>query len=172
MYWMPSMVAVVMRIGCLLVNCSTGGDPLEGRGLHAVSTCLRILVGDHGGRHSPMNVGGRAGTVLQLISAGDPLDLAGLEVRALSEGEAGHRCLSVALEFYRVKGAGVNTPTTRGTHRSRYAPLPCAHSQCGGRQGRNAWQQTQRRCARGWCRWRGESSPTGCPQRSCQERRS
>ena len=37
-----------------------------------------------------MNVGGRAGTVLQLVSAGDPFDLAGLQVRAHGKGET-HR---------------------------------------------------------------------------------
>jgi len=38
-----------------------------------------------------MNVCGRTGTVLQLIVAGDPFDLAGLKVTAHSEREDGHR---------------------------------------------------------------------------------
>jgi hypothetical protein len=37
-----------------------------------------------------VDVGGGAGTVLQLVVAGDPFDLAGLQVRAHAEGEA-HR---------------------------------------------------------------------------------
>jgi len=37
-----------------------------------------------------VNVGGGAGTVLQLVSAGDPLDLTGSKVRAGSKGET-HR---------------------------------------------------------------------------------
>jgi len=42
-----------------------------------------------------MDVGGGAGSVLQLIVAGDPFDLTGLEVRAHGKGEA-HR-MSVEL---------------------------------------------------------------------------
>jgi hypothetical protein len=47
---------------------------------------LRELSGKHGGRQTPVNVSGRAGTVLQLIGTGDPLDLAGLQIGALCEG--------------------------------------------------------------------------------------
>jgi len=53
--------------------------------------CLRVLGGDGGGGHSPMDVLRGARTVLQLIGAGDPFDLAGLEVRAHGKREAGHR---------------------------------------------------------------------------------
>ncbi len=52
--------------------------------------CLSVLGGDGGGGQSPVNVGGGAGTVLQLVSAGDPFDLAGLQVRAHGEREDGH----------------------------------------------------------------------------------
>ena len=52
---------------------------------------LSILGGDGGGGQTPVNVGGRARTVLQLIVAGDPLDLTGFQVRAHSKGKAGHR---------------------------------------------------------------------------------
>jgi hypothetical protein len=51
---------------------------------------LSILGSDGGSGQTPMDVGGRAGSVLQLIGAGDPFDLTGLEVRAGGEGEA-HR---------------------------------------------------------------------------------
>jgi len=61
-----------------------GGSPLP-------CVCLRVLGGDDGSRQTPMDVGGGAGTVLQLIVAGDPLDLTGLEVRAHGEGEAHRR---------------------------------------------------------------------------------
>jgi len=67
-----------------------GGDPSPEGGGHAVGVCLSILRGDDGSGHTPVNVSGGAGTVLQLVGAGDPLDLAGLEVRAGSKGEA-HR---------------------------------------------------------------------------------
>jgi len=49
-----------------------------------------------------MNVGGGAGTVLQLVSTGDPLDLTGREVRAGSKGET-HR-VSVAVDFEILQG--------------------------------------------------------------------
>jgi len=52
---------------------------------------LSILGSKHGGRQTPVNVGGGAGPVLQLVVAGDPLDLTGLEVRALGKGEAHER---------------------------------------------------------------------------------
>jgi hypothetical protein len=38
-----------------------------------------------------MDVGGGTGPVLQLIGAGDPFDLAGFQIGAGGEGEAGHR---------------------------------------------------------------------------------
>jgi len=57
--------------------------------------CLRVLGGDGGSGQTPMDVGGGAGSVLQLIVAGDPFDLTGLEVRAHGKGEA-HR-MSVEL---------------------------------------------------------------------------
>ena len=53
--------------------------------------CLSVLGGDGGSGHPPVNVGGGAGTVLELIGAGDPLDLTGLEVGAHCQREAGHR---------------------------------------------------------------------------------
>ena len=53
--------------------------------------CLRVLGGDDGGGQSPVNVGGGARTVLQLIMAGDPFDLTGLQVRAHCQREQGHR---------------------------------------------------------------------------------
>ncbi len=70
------------------------GSP-EGHGADFVGMSLGILGGDHGGGQSPVNVGGGTRTVLQLISAGDPLDLTGLQVRAHGEREAGHRIGSV-----------------------------------------------------------------------------
>ena len=57
---------------------------------------LRVLGSKRGSGHSPVDVGGGAGPVLQLISTGDPLDLTGREVRAGSKGET-HR-VSVANE--------------------------------------------------------------------------
>ncbi len=48
---------------------------------------LSVLGGDGGSGHTPVNVRGGAGTILQLIGTGDPLDLAGLKVGALSEWE-------------------------------------------------------------------------------------
>jgi len=67
-----------------------GTDPPANGATVSGGMCLSILGGDGGGGHSPVNVGGGAGTVLQLIGAGDPFDLAGLQVRAGGEGEA-HR---------------------------------------------------------------------------------
>jgi len=61
-----------------------------GRGSTPPRVCLSVLGGDDGSGQSPVNVGGGAGTVLQLVGTGDPFDLTGLEVRAGSEGEA-HR---------------------------------------------------------------------------------
>ncbi len=55
---------------------------------------LSVLGCQHGGRHTPVDVSGGAAAVLQLISAGDPFDLAGREVRAGREGEA-HRSVSL-----------------------------------------------------------------------------
>lgn len=52
---------------------------------------LSVLGGDDGGGQSPVNVLRGAGSVLQLIVAGDPLDLAGLQIGAHCQGEAGHR---------------------------------------------------------------------------------
>ena len=52
------------------------------------SVRLSILGSEHSGRQSPMDVGGGARTVIDLIVAGDPFDLTGLEVRAHAEGEA------------------------------------------------------------------------------------
>ena len=65
-----------------------GSPPLRLPNVGAV--CLRVLGGDDRSGQSPMNVGGGARTVLQLIVAGDPFDLTGLEVGAHGEGEA-HR---------------------------------------------------------------------------------
>jgi hypothetical protein len=53
-----------------------------------------------------MDVGGRARTILELIVAGDPLDLAGLQVRAHGEREAGHRIGSVDLRILQDGGEG------------------------------------------------------------------
>jgi hypothetical protein len=50
--------------------------------------CLSILGSDGGSGQTPVNICRRAAAVLQLISAGDPFDLTGLEVRAGGEGEA------------------------------------------------------------------------------------
>ena len=66
-------------------------DPPADGATVSSAVSLSILGSKHGGRHAPVNVGGRAGPVLQLIVAGDPLDLTGLEVRAHSKREAGHR---------------------------------------------------------------------------------
>ena len=95
----------------------------------------------------------------------------GLAIGEAGGGREAHRVrVSVALEFYRVQGAKVNTPTTPGTPRSRSAPLPCAHSRRRSQRGTNAWQQTPGRCAMPRCRWWGERNPRGCRRRSCQGR--
>jgi hypothetical protein len=54
-----------------------------------------------------MDVGGGAAAVLQLVSAGDPQNLAGLEVRAHAEGEA-HRSGVGCFGILQGQGAGVN----------------------------------------------------------------
>ena len=76
---------VFIGVGCDRVNCSTNGagspPPCGG---------LRILGGDHGSGQTPVDELRGAGTVLQLIGAGDPFDLTGLQVRAHGKGEA-HR---------------------------------------------------------------------------------
>jgi len=76
------LLCVLYRVG------GRGSTPL--RLPNVVAVCLSILDGDGGSGQSPVNVGGGAGTVLQLVGTGDPFDLTGLEVRAGSEGEA-HR---------------------------------------------------------------------------------
>ena len=68
---------------------------------------LSILGSQHGGRQTPMDVGGGTGTVLQLISTGDPFDLTGLEVRAHGEGED-HRRGVGCFEILQGQGHGVN----------------------------------------------------------------
>jgi len=52
-----------------------------------MSVCLRILGCDGGSGQTPMDVGGGAGPVLQLVGTGNPLDLTGLQVRAHRKGE-------------------------------------------------------------------------------------
>jgi hypothetical protein len=54
------------------------------------------LGSNRGSGHTPVDVGGGAGPVLQLVSTGDPLDLTGSKVGAGSKGET-HR-VSVANE--------------------------------------------------------------------------
>ena len=52
---------------------------------------LRKLCGDDGSGHTPMNELRGAGTVLQLVGAGDPFDLTGPKVGAGGVGVEGHR---------------------------------------------------------------------------------
>jgi len=62
-----------------------GTDP-PAHGAAIGGGALSELGGDGGSGQSPMDVGGGAGTVLQLIVAGDPLDFTGLQIGAGGEG--------------------------------------------------------------------------------------
>ncbi len=67
---------------------------------YVVSVGFGVLGGDDGSGQTPVNVRGGAGTILQLISAGDPFDLAGLQVGAGSKGEAHERERCELRELY------------------------------------------------------------------------
>ena len=64
--------------------------PADGAAVNG-GTCLSVLGGDGSGGQTPVNVGGGAGTVLQLIGTGDPLDFTGHDVGAGGEGETHER---------------------------------------------------------------------------------
>ena len=66
-----------------------------------------ILGGDADGTDTLSDILGGATAILNLVSTGNPLELAGGKVRA--GGESRHESVSVGLrEFYRVGGSGVN----------------------------------------------------------------
>jgi hypothetical protein len=84
------MMVVVMGFGCELRESyrvrGEGVNPSsEGHRADVVGIGLSILSGDADRTDAPCTIGGRAGTILQLIASGDPFDLAGGKVRAGSE---------------------------------------------------------------------------------------
>ena len=149
----------------MVENIVAGEGSPEGGFLHIISMKLSELCSPHAGSRTPGR--GQVVEVGAVVAVCHPDHLTIGE--AGSGGEA-HRSGVGCFGILQGHGAGVNTPTTPETHRSRSAPLACAHSRRRSQRGTNARRQTPERCARRWCRWRGERNPRGCRRRSCQGR--